>query len=348
MVFKRTYRRPFKESIVRLFTLFVLLGFLEACSSIGSSRPDWVLQPPQDPNGLYFVGASSGAVTSQEGQEMALKDALGKIANYLGTRIKTSSQQIVNEIEQRLEVQISAQSDAQIKEADVVEWYVNERDSLFDVYALVRVSKSRLNEELARQERENLAKTEASYGVYSRALDAIKLNDYKSAAVLLKQAIEMLEPIQGVFSPKLGEFTNSRELLVQIKEKLRTVSLARRKISIDLSLPESESVSRAFMSKLSSILGQKGFTIDETQPAYRISGKITSRESGYVIENYVYHAEGSLTVTHVNDGSVAGVVPVMAKALGNTKQISAVNAFSFAGKKAGDDLTDLLLNFEKQ
>ncbi len=333
---------------MRLLTSVILFAFLGACATIGSSRPDWVLQPPKDSGGLYFVGAASGAKTSQEGQEMALKDALGKIANYLGTRIQTSSQQIVNEIGQRLEVQISAKSDAQIKEADVVEWSVKEHDSLFDVYALVRVSKSRLREELARQEKENLAKTEASYGIYSRALNAINLKNYKSASILLKQAVEMLEPIQGVASPNLGEFTNSRELFVHLKEKLRSVSLARRKISIDLNLPETEGVAGAFMSKLSSILGQKGFTVDKSQPAYQINGKIASRESGFVIENYVYYAEGSLTVTYINDGSVAGVVPVMAKALGNTKRISALNAFSFAGKKAGDDLADLLLNFEKK
>jgi hypothetical protein len=307
-----------------------------------------VLQPPKDPGGLYFVGAASGAKTSQEGQEMALKDALGKIANYLGTRIQTSSEQVVNEIEQRLEVQISAQSDAQIKEAEVVEVSINERDSLFDVYALVRISKSRIREELARQERENLAKTEASYGIYSRALDAISLKDYKSASTLLKQAVEMLEPIQGLTSPNLGEFTNSRELFVHLKEKLRTVSLERRKVSIDLNLPETEGVAEVFNSKLSSVLGQKGFTIDASNPTYLISGKIVSRESGFVIENYVYVAEGSLTVTYINDGSVAGVVPIKSKALGNTKNTSALNAFSSAGKKAGEDLTDFLLNFEEQ
>jgi hypothetical protein len=333
---------------VRLFTSVILFVFLGACATFGSSRPDWVLQPPKDSGNLYFVGAASGVKTYQEGQEMALKDALGKIANYLGTRIQTSSQQIVTEIEQRLEVQISAQSDAQIKEADVVEWSVKERDSLFDVYALVRISKSRIKDELARQERENLAKTEASYGIYSRALGAINLKDYKSASILLKQAVKMLEPIKGVTSQNLGGFTNSRELFVHLKEKLRVVSFARRKISIDLKLPRTEGVAEAFMSRLSSILGQKGFTVDESQPTYLIRGKIVSRESGFVIENYVYVAEGSLMVTYVNDGSVAGVVPVMARALGNTKNISALKAFSSAGKKAGDDLTDFLLNFEEE
>lgn len=333
---------------MRLFTSVILFTLLVACATIGSARPDWVLQPPKDSSGLYFVGAASGAKTSQEGQEMALKDALGKIANYLGTRIKTSSQQIVSEIEQRLEVHISAQSNAQIKEANVVEWSVKECDSLFDVYTLVRVSKARLREELDRQERESLAKTEASYGIYSRALDAIKLKDYKSASMLLKQAVEMLEPIQGVASQNLGEFTNSRELFVHLKEKLRNVLMMQRKVSIDLSLPDTEGVAGVFVSKLSSILGQKGFTIDETQPAYRISGRISSRESGFVVENYVYYAEGSLTITYVNDGSVAGVVPVMAKALGNTKLVSALNAFSFAGENAGEDLTKLLLNFEEE
>ena len=124
---------------MRLFTSVILFAFLGACATFGSSRPDWVLQPPKDSGNLYFVGAANGVKTYQEGQEMALKDALGKIANYLGTRIQTSSQQVVNEIEQRLEVQITAQSDAQIKEADVVEWSVKERDSLFYVYALVHV-----------------------------------------------------------------------------------------------------------------------------------------------------------------------------------------------------------------
>lgn len=333
---------------MRLFTSVILLALFGACATFGSSRPDWVLQPPKDSDNLYFVGASSGAKTYQEGQETALKDALGKIANYLGTRIQTSSQQVVNEIEQRLEVQISAQSDAQIKEADVVEWSVKERDSLFDVYALVRISKLRIREELARQERENLAKTEASHGIYLRALDTINLKDYKSASMLLKQAIEILEPIQGIASPNLGEFANSRELFVHLKEKLRIVSLARRKISINLNLPEAEGVAEAFMSRLSSILGQKGFTVDEAQPTYLISGKIVSRESGFVIENYVYAAEGSLMVSYANDGSVAGVVPIKVRALGNTKNISALNAFSSAGKKAGDDLTDFLLNFEKE
>ena len=135
---------------------------------------------------------------------------------------------------------------------------------------------------------------------------------------------------------------------VHLKEKLSVVSFARRKISIDLKLPEAEGVAEAFMSRLSSILGQKGFTVDESQPTYLIRGKIVSRESGFVIENYVYVAEGSLMVTYVNDGSVAGVVPVMARALGNTKNISALKAFSSAGKKAGDDLTDFLLNFEEE
>jgi hypothetical protein len=113
-------------------------------------------------------------------------------------------------------------------------------------------------------------------------------------------------------------------------------------------LPGTEGVAEAFMSRLSSVLGQKGFTVDESQPMYHISGKIISRESGYVIENYVYAAEGSLMVIYVNDGSVAGVVPIMTRALGNTKNISALNAFSSAGKKAGDDLTDFLLSFEEE
>ena len=129
------------RSVVSMLPQFVLLLILGGCATIGSGRPDWVLQPPQDSMNLYFVGIASGTKTLQEGQESALKDALGKIANYLGTRVKSSSQQIVNEIGQRLEVQISADSDAQIKEADLLEWSVKEYDSLFDVYALVKISK---------------------------------------------------------------------------------------------------------------------------------------------------------------------------------------------------------------
>ena len=103
-----------------------------------------------------------------------------------------------------------------------------------------------------------------------------------------------------------------------------------------------------FLSKFYSVLGQNGFTVDDVQPTYQISGQIVERESGFVIENYVYYAEGSLTISLVNDGSIAGVVPVSVKALGNTKSISAFNAFSLAGNKAGNDLTKILLNFEKE
>ena len=331
--------------ILSQFVLFLILG---GCATIGAGRPDWVLQPPQDSMNLYFVGIASGTKTLQEGHETALKDALGKIANYLGTRVKSSYQQIVNEIEQRLEVQISADSDAQIKEANLLEWSVKENNSLFDVYALVKISKARLKEELARQEKENTSKAEVSYGIYLRGLDEIYSKDYKEASSLFKQAVEILEPIQNVTSPSLGDFRNSRELYVRIKEKLRNVSLAQKKLSFELSFPESESLKEAFMSRFASALSREGFVVDEAEPTFKVGGKIVSRESGFVIENFVYYAEGSLTIKIVSNGRVAGVIPITAKALGKTRQISAMNAFNFAGSKAGDDLTNLLISLEKK
>ena len=168
----------------------VLLMFavlLVACStpaiikreSSASVRPGWIIQPPQSNELLYFTGIKSGTDTLEEGREAAVKDAMAKIAGFLGSKVQSLFEDYSTEIEQNLKQQISSKSSASIFGASVVDWYYEKvvridkkfRMEKYDVYVLVSFKKTEVEKELQRQQDEKITRVTTAYDLYSKGLE---------------------------------------------------------------------------------------------------------------------------------------------------------------------------------
>ena len=74
-------------------------------------------QLPQEDAFLYFVGSGSGADSLEQGQSMARKDALAKIAEYLGVDVASKLDMTITDTEQSVKEELQTKTDAIVKQA---------------------------------------------------------------------------------------------------------------------------------------------------------------------------------------------------------------------------------------
>lgn len=344
------------------FFLFVCTVLQTACAppaqilreSSATTKPGWIIQPPQSNELLYFTGIKSGTDTLEEGREAAVKDAMAKIAGFLGSKVQSLFEDYSTEIEQNLKQQISSKSSASIFGASVVDWYYEKvvridkkfRMEKYDVYVLVSFKKSEVEKELQRQQDEKITRVTTAYDLYSKGLEAEKHKAYQDSHRSYSQALNILNGIDDIVAVTLPNIKNNEELIHIVKARLQEVISKMHRVTLSLKVSGPEKSPQVFQSSLTSALNEKGYTVTQEDPAIEISGEVSVVESSVVMNNYAYYAEGSISARRTSDGQVITVVPVKAKGFHRLKEQAALNSLSEAGIESGKILANSLLEKE--
>lgn len=340
--------------------LFVLLQL--SCSTPaqiireGSStvKPGWITHPPQQEDSLYFVGISTGAETLEQGQEAATKNAVAKIAGFLSTRVQSTFEEQTTEIEQNLKQQITAKSTASVLGAHLVDSYHEKlvridkkfRLEKYDVYVLVRFPKSQVGKELARQQQEKTEKLKTAHEFYLKGKEEEKRKAYPEAKAFYNQALDILSQLEDVVILNQGEIKNSKELSLLLEAGVQNAVSQMRRLALSVKVNGSEKADQAFRSNLAASLERHGFNMAQEYPTIEVIGDVSVSESGFVMNNFAYYAEGSLLAVRKSDRKVIATVPFKTKGFHQNREQAALNAIAEAGKEAGETLAKLLLEKE--
>ncbi|MFQ5672061.1 MAG: hypothetical protein ACE5G9_03125 [Nitrospinales bacterium] len=323
-------------------------AFSFSALSSSAAKPDWIMNPPGDPANLYFVGMNTAAESLDQGQDAAIKSAMGKIANYLGTKIDSVSEQNITETEQNLKLQIKAKSKARVQGANVEDWFAEKNDGRYDVYVLVKMPKSQIGRELARREREKSARANAAYDLYLRGRETESQKSYHQAADFYKQALDILKELDDLALLNRDGVNNTRDLLSLLQTAHQSASTAARQLALSIKVIGPEGAERAFIAGLAAALEQDGFKRNREDAAIEISGEVSALESGFALNNYVFYAEGQLSALRKSDRRIIGTAPFKTKAFGPDKTTAALNALTQAAGEAGRNLARILLETENR
>lgn len=318
-------------------------------------QPEWINQLPHGGETLYFVGIKTAAETLEEGRDAALKDAMSKISNYLGSKVESVFEGHITEIEQRLRQQIQSKSAATVHGAKVVDSYYekmtrvekNFRMEKYDTYVLVSFSREAALTESNRQEKEKQRKVSTAYGYYIKGLNSEKSNRHYEARRFYKEALTIIEGIEDIIEINDDKIKNSEELRFGLKSHLQDVTSHLKRVSIFIKVNSSTIGAQTFHSSFASELAEQGFTVSDELPAIEITGEVSVTEGGYVINNHVLYAEGSVSAQRTSDRQVIAVYPFKVKGFHRTKEQAARAAIAEAGMEAGEGIAKMILAKEQ-
>lgn len=352
------------NAVLRINAILILCTILQAaCSqpaqilreSSAPTRPEWIVQPLQSSELMYFVGIKTGTNTLEEGREAAITDAMSKIANFLGSKVQSIFEEHSTEIEQKLKQQITSKSSATVFGSQIVDWYHEKmvridkkfRMEKYDVYVLVSFKKSEVDKEIQRQQKEKVAKVTTAHDLYLQGLKSERQKTYQVAHRLYLQALDILKGIDDFVVIDTGEIKNNEELANLLKTRSQEVVSKMHRVTLSLRVHDSEKGLQVFQATLASALSEKGFTVTREEPAIEISGDLFVAESSFAMNNFAYYAEGDVSAKRISDGQVIAVVPVKVKGFHKTREQAALNALAEAGSAAGEILSKSLLEKEE-
>lgn len=318
-------------------------------------EPEWIKKPPHSEDTLYFIGISTSAETLEEGQKAALKSAMSEISNYMGTRIESVFKSYLTEIEQNLSLQMKSESAAFVKGAKVVDSYYekiiridkNFRMEKYDVYLLVSFSMKEVKKELMRQQKEKLEKVNMAYKYYLTGLSDEKKRKFYNARRAFNQAIALIAQIKDVIEIEGKDVKNSEELNFHLNSHLQYITSQLLRVSLSIKVSGSEKSEKVFISNFRFSLGKCGFTITNEESAFEISGDVSVSGSSYLMNNYVYYAEGSVSAERTSDHQVVATYSFKTKGFHRQKKQAALNALAEAGIESGNALSGLVWEKEK-
>lgn len=351
--------RLFRFSMQTTLLFFILVLIQFACASpakiIRESSspvaPKWIKSQPGAEDVLYFLGISTSAETLEQGQESALKNAMAEISNYMGTRVESKFQSYITEIERDLSFQMKSESAAYVKGAKVVDSYYQKiiridkrfRMERYDVYLLVSLSLEQVQKEMDRQEKEKREKVNSAKKFYLSGLQYEKSRDFQNALCCFEQAIDLIAPIHGIVAIDDQKIKNSEELYFLLKNHKQFILSQLSTISIFVNVKGTERGETVFISNFMFSMGEHDFTITAEKPAYTVIGDVSTMESSYVMNNYVYYAEGTVSARRMSDNQIVATYSFKTKGFHRKKERSELNALKEAGIEAGNALAEMML-----
>lgn len=318
--------------------------------------PSWIAAPPADSKDLrYFVGIRTGASTLEEGKDSAVKDASGRIAGFLKSRVSSQFDETTTQLEQNLKQQISARSKAEVSGARVVDWYYEKASRVdrafsverYDVYVLVSYPKVEVGREMERQAGEKRAIAGKALGWYRKGMREEETRRYTEARESYLQVISELNALDEV-TPVEGGFVDTAGLLRAAKEKAADLTRRSRRLAVRYNVRGSEESYRQFTAGFSGAVVSGKIEIGDDDPAYEVTGEVSISEGGIVMGNYVAYASGSLELRRIADGRIVSVVPLQAKGFHRQRGMAALNALKEGGGKAGESVAKAIFANESK
>lgn len=318
-------------------------------------KPKWIETPPQGNETLYFVGIKTSAETLEDGRNAAIRNAMSKISNFMGSKIESVFEDYVSEVEQKLIQQIKSKSSATVKGAQVVDSYYEKMTRIdknfkmerYDVYVLVKFSKAAIKKEMDRQQKIKEEKIKTAYDYYLSGMSKENRQKYYDARRYYNQALTVVEKLEDVLIiPGNHDIKNSDALRLSLQSHLKKVNLRLSRVELSINIDGPPRANQTFISNFVAALNKHGFTITDSQPAIKITGNVFVTESSYIMRNYFFYAEGSVSAQRTVDRQIVAEFPFKIKGSHRLKKQAALKALANAGLKAGTAISNMILKEE--
>lgn len=372
---------PQRAWTIGLFISLVLTG----CTSVQiiketsqPTKPGWLSQLPRDDVFFYYIGSNTGAKTLADGENAARKDALVKVAEYLGIDINAQLDMTMTETDQSVKEQLKTKTDALISQAAIVDSYHEKtirtthdfKKEMFDVYLLLKYPKEEARKELIRRETETRNKAQAAFNLYQSGKVQESQGNYRQARQFFHEGMDILSQIPTVVSLDQPEVDNTRELASLLKSEERNAIANLRRVVVwvqETNLDQVHSPSTLGTS-LQAILTKHEFSVvDQPIPhsnldaeplagdkkvlealnaqgvMFLIASQAHTIFSSTAMNKHFYKAQGVLSVFSTQTGETLITIPIDSQGYHQDRSQAGLNALREAGKSAGEKLVKELL-----
>jgi hypothetical protein len=323
--------------------------------SSSSVKPEWIESLPQDSEAHYFIGIKSSAETLEDGMKAAIRNAMSNISDFMGIKIESVFEEYISEIEQKLIFQSKGKSSATVRGAQVVDSYhdkmiridKNFKIEKYDVYVLVEFSKAEFLNEIERQKKIKQEKIKTAYDHYVNGLNKENQKKYYDARRYYKQALTIVYSLEDILIIRGNhDIKNSDELRLSLQAHLENVNSYLSRVELSINIDGSTQSKQTFISNFVTSLNKHGYTITDSLPAIKITGNIFVSESSYILNNYFFYAEGSVSAKRVLDKQIIAKYFFKVKGSHQLKKQAALKALEEAGLEAGHELSKMILEKE--
>jgi hypothetical protein len=360
-------KRPSKmlSFVTRSCFIFLFITMLQvSCAtptqiireSSSSVKPKWIESVPIDKDALYFIGIKTSSETLEDGMKAAIGNAMSSISDFLGVKIESVFEDSISDLEEKLFYQTKSKSSATVRGAQVVDSYYekmvridkNFKIEKYDVYVLVRFSKAEIVNEMERQQKIKVEKVKTAYEYYLKGIKKENIKRYYDARRYYNQALAAVEGLEDVLMIRGNhDIRNSDELRLNLKAHLKNVNLYLSKVGLAINVDGPTQFKQTFISNFVTSINKQGFTITDSLPAIKVSGNVFVSASSYIMNNYFYYAEGSVSAKRMSDKQVIAEYFFKAKGSHHLKKQAALKALEEAGLEAGRELSKMILEKEK-
>lgn len=357
--------RIVRPSLTAWSLIFLLTWLVVSCATkaqiireqSANVKPPWIDAPPIQADHLYFVGVSTSGETLEKARNDAMKDAVSKISSYLGTSVSSSFESISTESAHRIRINLKADSASMVFGATLVDTYYEKitrsdprlRIEKFDVYVLMSFSKEKVAMEMQRQKEAKETKIKTARNLYEKGRQCESQTDYITAIRYYRDSLKILDEANRIIIIKETSDTYDGELSSIIKERVVTARSLLLTASFHINTQVSKEGEKAFVVHFTSGFSSKGFSITGEKPQFEVIADISSRQGGYVMNNHVSHASGSVTVIRKSDDKITLKIPFNTKGFHKDPIQSFINAMAEAGDETGGQVAESImkqLNFD--
>lgn len=314
-------------------------------------RPLWINTPPNQEGQLFFVGVSTSGESFEKARDDAMKDAVSKISNYLGTTVSSSFESYSTESEHRLRIHLKAKSSALVYGATLVATYFEKairndpkfRIEKYDVYVLMSFSKEKVEMEMQRQKEEKESKIKSAKELFENGRRYESQADYLTAIRYYSDSLQLLEIANGIINANKADDSSCDELGTTLKQRIIASKSLLMTASFKVNIQASIEGEKAFIAHFTSGFSSKGFSITHYRPQFDIRIDVSVRQGGFVMNNHVGYASGSVVVIRRADGMQITEFPFNTKGFHKDLNQSFVNALAEAGDDAGVQVADCVM-----
>jgi hypothetical protein len=319
-------------------------------------KPKWIDSLPQDREFHYFLGIKSSAETLEDGMRAAIRNAMSSISEFMGIKIESVFEEYMSEIEQKSIFQSKGKSSATVSGAQVVDSYYdkmiridkNFKIEKYDVYVLVKFSTAEFLNETERQKKIRQEKTNTAYDFYVNGLTKENQKKYYDARRYYKQALVIVDSFEDdLIIIGKNDIKNTDELRLNLKAHLKNVNIFLSKVKLLIKVEGSSQLKQTFISNFVASLNELGYTITDSRPAFNIIGNVFVSESSYIMNNYFFYAEGSVSAKRTSDKQIIAEYYFKVKGAHHSKKQAALKALEEAGLEAGHELSKIISEKEK-
>ncbi|OGF53623.1 MAG: hypothetical protein A2452_03675 [Candidatus Firestonebacteria bacterium RIFOXYC2_FULL_39_67] len=240
--------------------LCLVLIFLAGCATVtersAQQKPSWITGAESSPAGSYFVGMSPAKKTLALARKEAINDALARVAQGIGVRVKAHNQLIMNSLSSEFKADIETTAKGKIENTHIQDMYYEEDKTKGTFQAFVLMYYSNKEMEKARKDiaeenalqlsrakdtfiqgltQENSGKAAESFQSYSFAMEILEKSDdtEKLQEKILNQAINLYrrlsiikvnDPVDGTVKEGLKQPLKTRVMFENPGKNILPVS----------------------------------------------------------------------------------------------------------------------------